>query len=304
MLTIFSTPKPFKGHIGVIQRNAIESWKRLHPDVDVILFGNDEGAAEAASEFGTRFEPEVPRNEFGTPYLNWIFDRAQEIARYETLCYVNCDIVLTSDFNEGFERVRAWNHEYLMVGRRWDTGVTDMLDFSEADWETRIRRRALAAKFQRPAQFIDYFAFRRGLFKGKVPPFAVGRPGFDNWLIWYAIASGASVVDASRIVIAVHQNHDHSHVTQGEKGFWHGEEATRNSQFLDDGRRFATIDDATHRLTRSGVQANHNRWIARGHRLAAGAASRAWFTLLDKTRPIRRAIGLRQKKTADTRTED
>ena len=42
MLTIFSTPKPFRGHIGVIQRNAIESWKRIHPDVEIILFGDEE----------------------------------------------------------------------------------------------------------------------------------------------------------------------------------------------------------------------------------------------------------------------
>ena len=26
MLTIFTTPKPFRGHIGIIQRNALKSW--------------------------------------------------------------------------------------------------------------------------------------------------------------------------------------------------------------------------------------------------------------------------------------
>lgn len=30
MLTIFATPKPFQGHVGIIQRNAIGSWVRLH----------------------------------------------------------------------------------------------------------------------------------------------------------------------------------------------------------------------------------------------------------------------------------
>ena len=47
MFTLFTTPKPFQGHIGVIQRNALRSWKRLHPDVEVMLFGDDEGAAES-----------------------------------------------------------------------------------------------------------------------------------------------------------------------------------------------------------------------------------------------------------------
>ena len=41
MITIFSTPKPFRGHIGVIQRNALKSWTLLHPDVEMILFGDE-----------------------------------------------------------------------------------------------------------------------------------------------------------------------------------------------------------------------------------------------------------------------
>ena len=60
MLTIFSTPKPFVGHIGIIQRNAIKSWTLLHPDVEVILFGDDEGAAQACQDLGIRHEPECP----------------------------------------------------------------------------------------------------------------------------------------------------------------------------------------------------------------------------------------------------
>ncbi len=30
-VTIFATPKAFRGHFSVIQRNAIESWTRLSP---------------------------------------------------------------------------------------------------------------------------------------------------------------------------------------------------------------------------------------------------------------------------------
>ena len=39
MLTLFSTPKHFRGHIGVIQRNALQSWKLLHVDVQVFDIG-------------------------------------------------------------------------------------------------------------------------------------------------------------------------------------------------------------------------------------------------------------------------
>jgi hypothetical protein len=57
MLTLFTTAKAFEGHHGVIQRNALKSWKLLHPDVEVILFGDDRGAAEVCAELALRFEP-------------------------------------------------------------------------------------------------------------------------------------------------------------------------------------------------------------------------------------------------------
>src|SRR5215470_320731 len=61
MLTIFATPKPFRDHIAVIQRNAIRSWTLLRPACEIILMGNDEGTADIAAEFGVRYVPEVAR---------------------------------------------------------------------------------------------------------------------------------------------------------------------------------------------------------------------------------------------------
>src|SRR5579864_9113444 len=98
MITFFTTAKAFGGHSGVIQRNALQSWKLLDPNVEIILFGDDDGAGEAARELGIRHEPEVARNPIGLPYINYMFDRAEEIASHDVLCYINCDIILTSDF--------------------------------------------------------------------------------------------------------------------------------------------------------------------------------------------------------------
>jgi hypothetical protein len=52
MISFFTTPKSFSGHIGVIQRNALQSWKRLDPDDEVILLGDETGSAEAARDLG------------------------------------------------------------------------------------------------------------------------------------------------------------------------------------------------------------------------------------------------------------
>ena len=63
MLTIFSIPKAFVGHIGVIQRNALKSWSLLEPRCEIIIFGDEEDIAEAAAETGAAHVPEIGRNE-------------------------------------------------------------------------------------------------------------------------------------------------------------------------------------------------------------------------------------------------
>jgi hypothetical protein len=62
MITLFPTPKSFRGHIVIIHLNAIHSWRLVHPDAEVLLFGNEEGAAEGARGLEARHKPEVHRN--------------------------------------------------------------------------------------------------------------------------------------------------------------------------------------------------------------------------------------------------
>ncbi len=83
---------------------------------------------------------------------------------------------------------------------------------------------------QRPPQWIDYFAFPRGLYSRNTPPLVIGRPSWDNWLLWKARASGAAVVDASAVILAVHQNHDYAYHPDGKVGVWSGEEAIKRLQ--------------------------------------------------------------------------
>lgn len=302
MLTIFSTPKPFRGHIGVIQRNAIESWKRIHPDVEIILFGDEDGASEAAREVGIRHVPHVERNEHGTKYLASIFDQAQETGRHSILCYVNCDIVLTSDFRRALERVAARFARFLMVGRRWDADVTEPLDFDDQEWESRLRARALEANHQRPSEWIDYFAFSRGLYLGNTPPFVIGRPGWDNWLLWKARAAGASVVDASEVVISMHQNHDYSYHPDGEAGVWQGAEAQQNYALLEGGRCFRTMENATHLLSGTGFRRNLHHWTVLAKRKGRAIAAPAWFAALNLSRPLRHRLGLRRRELSEPRS--
>jgi hypothetical protein len=291
MITFFSTPKPFRGHIGIIQRNAIQSWRLAHPDAEVILVGNEEGAAEAAHDLGARHEPEVDRNSLGTPLLSSLFERADRLARHDRLCFLNADILLTDDFLDACARLSQIRSRSLMVGRRCDVDITEPLDFSRPDWSSQIRSVARERGKLRPPQWIDFFVFPRGLLHQQVPPFAIGRPGYDNWLLWKVRAMGVPVVDVTQIVLAIHQNHDYSHHPGGLKGLWQDVEAQQNHALL--AGHFATIDNATHRLTPKALRPNYYHWIAKAKRKASAARSACWFGLLALTRPLRRRLGLR-----------
>jgi hypothetical protein len=250
MLTIFSTPKPFHGHIGVIQRNALRSWTLLDPEVQVILFGDDAGASEIAKELGIRHESEIRRAEQGTKYLDYLFDRAQQIAQHDVLCYVNCDIMLTTNFRDCVERVAALRRPFLMVGHRWDIDIAEPWDFKRRDWGERLNATASQHGKQRPSWFIDYFVFTRGLYRD-LPPLVIGRVGWDNWLIWKARSQKVLVVDASECFKAVHQNHDYSYHPAGAAGVWTDELARRNYELAGGMSHIFTIDDATHRIAAS-----------------------------------------------------
>jgi len=56
---------------------------------------------------------------------------------------LNCDIILLRDFFDAFERVRRQMPKFLMVGRRWDTDITEPVDFERAGWADEIRKLAL-----------------------------------------------------------------------------------------------------------------------------------------------------------------
>jgi hypothetical protein len=252
MLTMFTVAKPFRGKFATIQRNAIASWTRMLPACQILLLGNEKGLAEVAAETGATHLPELERNEFGTPLVSSIFSIAEKHARFDHLCYINADILLLSDFLPAVQRIHAWNSRSLIVGQRWDLDVAKSLTW-EAGWEDALRERAHAAGELHGHTGIDYFVFPRGLW-GSILPFATGHCGFwDNWLIFRARTLGVPVVDATKCLKAVHQNHEHSYHAGGEAGACWNIERQRNYSLGGGLRHACTLRDATHRLTPRGV---------------------------------------------------
>jgi hypothetical protein len=156
-----------------------------------------------------------------------------------------------SDFINAVKMVVSRNRQFLVVGQRWDIDIDKSLDFNKSGWEKQLREHVRThGKLHLPCG-IDYFMFRKGLWND-IPPFAIGRTAWDNWLIYRARSLHTPVIDATELVMAVHQNHDYSHLITGEINAWKGPEAKRNLEMAGNYTHNFTLENATHILTPSG----------------------------------------------------
>lgn len=278
MLTLFATTKPFVGPIATIQRNALRSWQALSPSCQIILFGDEAGTAAIATELGIEHVPEVARNEFGTPLLDGIFSTAEQLARHPLLCYANADLLFLSDWPTALARVQDWRPRGLAVGECWNLDVPDELCWSPQT-EPELRERLRGQGRRRGRSALDFFVFPRGFYR-QAPPLALGRGGFDNWLIWDARRRGEPVVDLTDEATVIHQNHDYGHVAGGKPAAHRGPEAVQNRALAGGWRHIYTLDDATHRLRGNQLRPHWGRWGRLAHRwtrlkLRLGGAIRA-----------------------------
>ena len=263
LVTLFSAPKPFTDpHIAMIQRNAIKSWTLLS-DVEVILLGEESGLSEATRELGVKHISTVERNANGTPLISSMFELTRENSESPLLCIINADMILMPDFveaartlysvgrlAEGVSRPQRDLRNFVLLSQRWDLDVTQPIEFNE-NWETHLRDEIKTqGKLHKPSGS-DFFLFPGSCYQD-IPDFAIGRAGWDNWMIYKARQEKWSVIDCTPSVMTVHQNHDYSHLPGGKPHYEHPD--TNENIRLAGGQAAVryTILDATHQLTKNG----------------------------------------------------
>jgi len=256
LITLFSAPKPFTDpHIAMIQRNAIKSWTLLS-DVEVILPGEETGLVETARELGVKHLPNVARNESGTPLISSMFQLARENSHSDLLCIINADMILMPDFVDAVlesdsllskkRKQASAVQNFVLLSQRWDYDISSPIDFVEG-WESQLRESVRKQnQLHRPAGS-DFFLFPKSCYQD-IPDFAIGRAGWDNWMIYKARKENWPVIDCTPSMMIVHQNHDYSHLPDGKSHYDHPD--TNENIRLAGGQaniRY-TILDSTHEL--------------------------------------------------------
>jgi hypothetical protein len=274
LITLFSAPKPFTDpHIATIQRNALKSWALLS-DVEVILLGEETGLAEAARELGVKHIPNVKCNDNGTPLISSMFQLARENSNSDLLCIINADMILMPDFVKvamesrsllsGKRQQAVGLPKFVLLSQRWDLDVTELIDFS-GDWTHRLLPVVHGqGSLHRPAGS-DYFLFPRTCYTD-IPDFAIGRAGWDNWMIYKARREKWPVIDCTPSVMVIHQSHDYSHLPGGKPHYEHPDTNVNIRLAGGQANIRYTVLDSTHQLVDGKLvrpQASSQRFLRR-----------------------------------------
>jgi hypothetical protein len=227
-------------HISAIQTNAILSWTLLTPKPEIWLLGDEQGVDNIASDLSLHHYPRIRTTSEGTPLVNDILEKSQHLTTSPVVLYVNSDIIFPDNSIGAVLEKLVPTSTFLLSGARIDLEIQDVLRLDEAE-RRHLKARARAEGELMPFG-VDYMAFSVGLFRD-VPPFALGRPGYDNWMLWEARRRNAHLIDATRAVIAIHQNHR-------PPGEWakisSSEEAIANIRLAGKWRTSFTLGDASH----------------------------------------------------------
>ncbi len=191
LLSLFAIPKPHAGQIATIQSNAIRSWARLAPHIEVFLFDNsgDERLAQLAAETGATMlslDPGAPP----APCLQAAFAEFHRRATGQVLGYSNADMMFDTDLLEvAGQLLDSELHSFLAIGQRTEMDLPERVDIDDPLQVNRWFAEAQARGGLASVVCKDFFLFSRDMFH-EVPAFVVGRGNWDNWMVHHAHTRG------------------------------------------------------------------------------------------------------------------
>ncbi|MBG0787843.1 MAG: hypothetical protein H0S79_22370 [Anaerolineaceae bacterium] len=258
LLTLFTAPKSFENpHINTIQRNTLRNWLALGDEVAVAVIGDDPGVAEVCAEYGIQHLSDVRTNPQGTPLISSIFQLGRDLNDSPFLVYANADILFLPDLVTAVKRLAAINEPFLAVGQRYDMDITESVDFS-GEWPQELKTRIAKEGKLHGQTGSDYFIYPRGCFED-IPDFAVGRAGWDNWMLYQTRYQGWKLIDATPAITVIHQNHDYAHLPGGVIHF-RQPETDVNVKLAGGRRTIFNATDSRYLLTEGGLERKPLGW--------------------------------------------
>ncbi|WP_417451446.1 hypothetical protein [Kordiimonas sp.] len=229
-----------------MQENALRSWHAL--GLKILIIGDEPGTGDIAAELSCGHIEVVERNSSHIPLIHDLFRTAHTNTDTPYLAYVNSDIILNTQSADAFASMLTCDadeiSDFLYVARRRNIPLSEPIFTGTENWQDHIRRLDEKYGTWDDVFAIDVFMFNRGWLKD-IPHLAVGRAGWDNWMLFNARQQGCAVIDGSHDCAVFHPLHGYSVTAGGLQAVTVGPQAYKNRLFCGD--PICTIENsATH----------------------------------------------------------
>ena len=183
----------------------VRNWQSLRPYVIPVVFTNEYRVAEECKTKGWDVLPIRISAIGGIPVLKFMFLDA--MSNYNTPIYgfANSDILFTDSLIETLAWINVsvdLNKPILIIGKRTNVNYVEKKE-AETWKRLSIVARSRGKLFRGLAE--DYFITSRFYPWKDIPEVVIGRPAFDNWLVYHTRKQNYTVIDATRTILAVHQ---------------------------------------------------------------------------------------------------
>ncbi|KAH3844279.1 uncharacterized protein LOC127872752 [Dreissena polymorpha] len=212
ILTIFTTWMYDKDKFP-INNKTLFNWRTL-PDVNLIVFSDSEDVNRLSKAAGWSVVP-IQNKAAGAPILPEMFIEAKKTFKSYFYAYANGDLLFTDSLITTLRTVLC-SHEYfksekssglLIVGRRTNIPAASVINDDAISWsKLHSLAKSQGELFQTDAE--DYFISDSKYPWESFQPVAVGRRGYDNWVVAFSRYSNKTVIDASETVLCLHQTLD------------------------------------------------------------------------------------------------
>eukprot|EP00271_Cylindrocystis_brebissonii_P015889 TRINITY_DN3894_c0_g1_i1.p1 TRINITY_DN3894_c0_g1~~TRINITY_DN3894_c0_g1_i1.p1 ORF type:complete len:761 (-),score=55.48 TRINITY_DN3894_c0_g1_i1:693-2975(-) len=231
-MTFFCVPKPYVGEVGKAQKQALFSWLRQKPTPYVVLLGQDKSFYELAGSLPDHIqvEPDIDYTFNGLPQLHSLIARSMVVTTNVSV-FLEPDILLLGDLQLSLQKVGDSFKRWVVAGMRRDVEtfpfrfeLAELIGVSEAErlGATRIvNEKGDVVSDAEVTEYVDsvgklhtggggdFWAWSNVLglpylCRNPIPPFALDRGRYGNWLLNEMIASGVrDVIDGGDTISAI-----------------------------------------------------------------------------------------------------
>lgn len=204
ILTLFTTWAEERDRY-LVHNLTVKNWQSLIPYVIPVVFTNQSSVAKECRRHGWDVFPIRVWANGEIPVLKFMF--LDIISFYNTSFYgfSNSDILFTDSLIETLtwlRKLRMISEPVMLVGKRTNVNYVGKEDI--VTWKRLNEVASFRGKLFRGLAE-DYFITSRYYPWKDIPEVVIGRPAYDNWLVYNARKQRQTVIDATRTILAVHQ---------------------------------------------------------------------------------------------------